>query len=139
MFLRKKLDILFLLCIFEKEASKKEKIVKVLKPQKLKKLKNIGSDITNQRHISFLCLDNETVETRYQLMVGFKVVSYFKLIILCWIFYLFSKDYQGWFLLNTKAGHSFLFEGINVWISQQREEKLFTSINYVCSCSGHLA
>jgi hypothetical protein len=90
-----------------------------LKSQKLKEKKNIGSDITNQRHISFLSLDNETVETQYQLVVGFKVVSYFKLIILCWTFYLCSKDYQGWFLLNT----SFLFEGINVWISRQTEEK----------------
>jgi hypothetical protein len=93
-----------------------------LKPQKLKKSKNkksIGSDITNQRHISFLSLDNETVETQYQLMVGFKVVSYFELIIFCRIFYLCSKDYQGWFLLNT----SFLFDGRNVWISSQTEEK----------------
>ncbi len=118
----KKIQYSFLLCKFEKEASKKEKIAKVLKPQKLKEKKNkknIGSDITNQRHISFLSLDNETVETQYQLVVGFKVVSYFKLIILCRTFYLCSKDYQGWFLLNT----SFLFEGINVWISMQTEEK----------------
>ncbi len=85
--------------------------------------KNSGWNITNQRHISFLCLDNETVESRYQLMVGFKVVSYFKLIILCRIFYLCSKDYQGWFFLNSKAGHKFLFEGRNVWISRQTEEK----------------
>jgi hypothetical protein len=49
-----------------------------LKSQKLKEKKNIGSDITNQRHISFLSLDNETVETQYQVMVGFKVVSCFK-------------------------------------------------------------
>jgi hypothetical protein len=30
----------FLLCKLEKEASKKEKIAKVLKPQKLKRIKN---------------------------------------------------------------------------------------------------
>jgi len=57
-----------------KKPEKKEKIAKVLKPQKLKKTKNkknIGSDITNQKHISFLSLDNETVEIQYQLMVGF--------------------------------------------------------------------
>jgi hypothetical protein len=87
--LGEKIRYSFLLCKFEKETfQKKEKNAKVLKPQKLKKTKtkkNIGSDITNQRHISFLSLDNETVEIQYQLMVGFKVVSYFKLIILCWI------------------------------------------------------
>jgi hypothetical protein len=33
----KKIGYSFLLCIFEKEASKKEKIAKILKPQKLKK------------------------------------------------------------------------------------------------------
>jgi hypothetical protein len=63
---------------FEKEVSKKEKLAKFLKPQKLKKTKTkqaLFQTFTNQRHISFLCLDNETVETRYQLMVGFKVVS----------------------------------------------------------------
>jgi hypothetical protein len=87
--------------------------------KKKKTKKYIGSDITNQSHIAFLSLDNETVEIQYQLMVGFKVVSYFKLIILCRIFYLCSKDYQGWFLLNT----SFLFEVINVGISRQTEEK----------------
>jgi hypothetical protein len=122
----KKIGYCFLLCKFEKEASKKEKIAKFLKPQKLKKTKNIeniGSDITNQRHISFLSLDNETVEIQNQLMVGFKVVSCFKLIILCWIFYLCIKDYLEWFLFNTKAGHSYLFEGINVCISRQTEEK----------------
>jgi hypothetical protein len=35
----KKIWYSFLLCKFEKEASKKEKIAKVLKPQKFKKLK----------------------------------------------------------------------------------------------------
>jgi hypothetical protein len=47
----------FLMCIFEKEASKKEKIAKVLKPQKLNKtknIKNIGSEITNQRRFIFI-------------------------------------------------------------------------------------
>ncbi len=127
----------FLLCKLEKEASKKEKIAKVLKPQKLKRIKNkknIGLDNNNQRHISFLSLDNETVENHYQLKVGFKVVSYFRLIISCGIFYLCSKDYQGLFLLNTKAGHSFLFEGKNVWISRQTEENSPpASIMYVCA------
>jgi hypothetical protein len=50
-FFGKKIGYSFLLCKFEKEASKKEKIAKVLKPQKLKKTKSkkgIGSDITNQ-------------------------------------------------------------------------------------------
>jgi hypothetical protein len=111
-FLGKKSEILFSCVNLRKKPQKKEKIAKFLKPQKLKKTKNkknIGSHITNQRHISFLSLNNETVEIQYQLMVGFKLVSYFKLIILCWIFYLCSKDYQGWFLLNTKGGHSYLF------------------------------
>jgi hypothetical protein len=79
--------------------------------------------VQNIKDITFLSLDNETVETQYELMMGFKVVSCFKLIILCRIFYLCNKDYHGWFLLNTKAGHSFLFEGRNVWISRQTEEK----------------
>jgi len=64
-----------------------------------------------------------TVEIQYQLMVGFKVVSYFTLIILCWIFLSLQQRYQGWFLIDTKAGHSFLFEGRNIWISRQTKEK----------------
>jgi hypothetical protein len=93
-----KIEYSFLLRKFQKEASKKGKICQSFETTKIgKKKKNIGSDITNQRNISFLSFDNKTVETQYQLMVGFKVVSYFKLIILCGIFYLCSKDYQGWF------------------------------------------
>jgi hypothetical protein len=79
----------------EKEASKKGKNCQSFETTKMEKNKNkekIGSDITNQRHIAFLALDNETVEIQYQLMVGFKVVSYFKLIILCQIFYLCSRS-----------------------------------------------
>ncbi len=61
-FFGKKIEYSFLVCKFEKEASRKEKIAKVLEPQnflKTKKKKNIGWDITDQRHISFLSLDNE--------------------------------------------------------------------------------
>jgi len=47
----KKIKYSFLLCKFEKEASKKENFEK--------NKKNIGSHITNQRHISFLSLDDE--------------------------------------------------------------------------------
>jgi hypothetical protein len=118
----KKPEILFSCVNLRKKPQKKGKNCQSFETTKIRKnknKKNIGSEITNQRHISFLSLDNETVETQYHLMVGFKVVSYFKLIILCRIFYLCSKDYQGWFLLNT----SFLFEGINVGISRQTEEK----------------
>jgi hypothetical protein len=64
-----------------------------------------------------------TVEIQYQLMVGFKVVSYFTFIILSWIFLSLQQRYQGWFLLDTKAGHSFLVEGRNIWIFMQTEEK----------------
>jgi len=44
-FFGKKIEYSFLLCKFEKEASRKEKIAKVLEPQnflKTKKKKNIG-------------------------------------------------------------------------------------------------
>jgi hypothetical protein len=119
--LGKKSEILFSCVNLRKKPQKRKTIAKVSKPQKLgkkeKKKKNFCLDITNERQISILPLDSEIVETQYYLMVGFKVLSYFRLIILCWIFYLCSKDYQGWFLLNTKAAHSFLFEGRNVWPS----------------------
>jgi hypothetical protein len=41
----KKIRYCFLLCKFEKEASKKEKIAKVLKPQKLKEKKKTKKNI----------------------------------------------------------------------------------------------
>jgi hypothetical protein len=57
-----KIGFSFLLCKFEKETSKKGKncqIFETTKIEKKKTKKNIGSDITNQRHIAFLSLDNE--------------------------------------------------------------------------------
>jgi len=106
----------FLLYKLQKEASKEEKFAKVLKPQKLKKTSKQKKPLVLTlpiKHIfSFLSLDNETVENQCQLMmVGFKVFSYFRLMILCRIFYLCSsKRLPGdCFLLNTKAGHSFSF------------------------------
>jgi len=94
----KKLDILFCCVNLRKKPQKKEKIAKVLKPQKLKKKqKSLVQTLPIKDIFHFLSLNNETVEIQYELMVGFKVVSYFKLIILCWIFYLCSKDYQDGF------------------------------------------
>jgi len=92
-----KSEILFS-CVNLRKKPQKGKICQsfeTTKIEKNKKQKNIGLDINNQRHISFLSLDNETVENHYQLKVGFKVVSYFRLIILCGIFYLCSKRLPG--------------------------------------------
>jgi hypothetical protein len=57
-----KIGYSFLLCKFEKEAPKKGKncqSFETTQNEKKKNQKNIGSDITNQRHIAFLSLDNE--------------------------------------------------------------------------------
>jgi len=94
-----KIGYFILLCKFEKEASKKGKNCQSFETTKIEKnkIKSLVQTLPIKDIFHFLSLNNETVEIQYELMVGFKVVSYFKLIILCWIFYLCSKDYQDGF------------------------------------------
>jgi hypothetical protein len=61
-FFEKKIRYSFLWCKFEKEASKKGKTCQSFET------KSIGPDITNQRPISVLSLDNETVRIQYEVM-----------------------------------------------------------------------